>query len=124
MTFWLLMLIINLIVSSTFSALGLHLLRSPKTKQEFFGFKSRMWRKNVDTAKFAYIFCCKYYFFAGLIMIPLSIIAMILVISKPMSTVGFIGTMICTLQALVFATTPLITEIAIRKKFDKYGHRR
>lgn len=35
MTFWLLMLIINLIVSSTFSALGLHLLRSPKTKQEF-----------------------------------------------------------------------------------------
>ncbi len=57
-------------------------------------------------------------------MIPLSIIAMILVISKPMSTVGFIGTMICTLQALVFATTPLITEIAIRKKFDKYGHRR
>jgi len=57
-------------------------------------------------------------------MIPLSIIAMILVISKPMSTVAFIGGMICTLQAFLFATTPLITEIAIRKNFDKYGHRR
>ena len=49
---------------------------------------------------------------------------MILVISKPMSTVAFIGGMICTLQAFLFATTPLITEIAIRKNFDKYGHRR
>lgn len=122
--FWLLMAIIDLIIPLTMIGLGWYLLKSTRGSKEVFGFKSDMWMKNIDTEKFAYNFCSKYYFLVGLIMLTLSIIVMTLVISKAMSTIALIGMIISVLQGFLLASVPLVTEIALRRTFDKDGHRR
>ena len=123
MKFWLLMVGIDLINPLTMIALGWYLLKSRKAR-EVFGFKTAMWVKNNDTEKFAYNFCTKYYFFTGIIMMSLSIIVMLLFISNTVSTIGLVGGIICTVQGFLSAGALLVTELALRKTFDKAGHRR
>ena len=124
MKFWILMLIADLINPIIMISLGLYLLKNTGISKEVFGFKTAMWQKNIDTEKFAYNFCSKYYLFAGLIILPLSTIVMILIISKTMSTIGLISGIICVGQGFLLASAPLVTEIALRKAFDKDGCRR
>ena len=117
------MLIADLINPTIMISLGLYLLKNTGRSKEIFGFKTAMWAKNIDTEKFAYNFCSKYYLFVGLIILPLSIIVMTLVISKTMSTIGLISGIICAVQGFLLASAPLVAEIALRKTFDKDGHR-
>ncbi len=64
MTFWLLVLVL-ILLHSYFFCLRVTFIKKSKNKAEFLVFKSRMWRKNVDTEKFAYIFAVSGHFFAG-----------------------------------------------------------
>lgn len=124
MKFWILMVIVDLISPLAMIGLGCCLLKSKRGSKTLFGFKTAMWIKNMDTEKFADVFCSRYYLFVGLIMIPLSIIVMTLVISKNMSTIALIGGIICTVQGFLLASVPFAAEIALRIMFDKDGNRR
>ena len=124
MKFWILMTIMDLIIPFIMIGFGRYLSNSTRADKELFGYKTAMWIKNTDTEKFAYNFCRSYYFFVGLIMAPISIIAITLIISDAIATVALIGGMICTFQGLLLAGAPLAAEIALRKTFDKDGHRR
>lgn len=113
------MLITDLIIPFTMIGWGLYLSNSSVGIKKLFGYKPTIMMKNIDTEKFAYNFCCKYYFFMGLIMIPISIIAITSVISAPIATVALVGGIIMVLQGSLFVGAYIAVEITLRKKFNK-----
>ena len=125
MGFWFFMLIMNLLIPFTMIGFGKYFMNSaPGNINIVFGYRTSMSMKNQDTWKFAHEYCGKLWYKWGKITLILSIIAMLLLLEKPVDTIGNCGAAICMIQLffLIGAIGP--TESALRKRFDKNGNRK
>ena len=80
--------------------------------------------KNKDTWNFAHKYCGKILYLGGLIILPLSIIPLLFVIGKDTQTIWTAGGIISGFQLLPLLWPIILTEVALRKTFDKNGIRR
>ena len=120
------MFIVNLLIPFTMIGFGIYFIKSagPKNINMLFGYRTPMSMKNNDTWEFAHVYCGNLWRRIGLIMLPVSAIAMFFLIGKENNIIEIFALVIMGVQ-LVFLILPIIpTEMALRKNFDKYGERR
>ena len=98
--------------------------KAPKEINSVFGYRTSMSMKNKDTWEFAHKYCGKIWYVCGMVMLPITVIFMLLVIGKNEDCVGSIGGIICGVQLIPLIGSILLTEIALKKNFDKNGTRR
>ena len=125
MGFWIFMLIMVLLIPFTMIFFGWLLFRkTPKKINYVYGYRTKRSMMNEETWRFANQYCGKAWYLFGLILAPLSVIAIALVFGKGPGTVGMVGGIITMLQLIPLGGAIIPTEIALRKKFDENGKRR
>lgn len=125
MVFWIFMLICNLLMPLLMLVLGWWFKdHAPKTINTICGYRTAMSMKNMDTWKFAHNYFGKLWWKTGLIMLPVSVAAMLLVLGKEEDTVGAAGGIIASVQCVILILSILPVEWALRKNFDKNGNRK
>lgn len=124
MKFWFFMLLINLIFPLTMIFWGKYFIKkAPKEINYIFGYRTKMSMKNKDTWNFAHHYFGKIWFTLGIIILPISIIVMLLIIGKSQNIIATVGGFLCAIQLIPVIVSIIPTEIALRKNFDKDGHK-
>ena len=125
MGFWIFMMIINLILPITMILLGRYYSRkAPKNINWVYGYRTPMSTKNKETWEFAHKYFGKLWYKFGIILLPVSIVAMLFVLGKSENIIGIAGEIICGIQVVMMVLVILPTEHALKKNFDKDGNRR
>lgn len=123
MGFWLFLFLMNLILPISMIFFGNYFKNhAPKKINSFFGYRTEMSMKNQDTWKFAHNYHGKLWFIMGLVTLFLSIILFLTAIGKSENFIAAIELISYTIQIICLISSVVFTEIAIRKKFDKYGN--
>lgn len=125
MGFWIFMLIMTLLIPFTMIGFGKYFLKNtPKEINSIFGYRTSMSMKNKDTWQFAHKYLGKLWHKWGLILLPLTLIAMICVVGKSVDLVGSVGGAICSVQMIPLIGLIIPIEKALKKEFDENGNRR
>jgi uncharacterized membrane protein len=98
--------------------------KAPAKINYVFGYRTTMSMKNKDTWAFAHNYCGKLWKTIGLILLPLSVVAMLFVINKDIYYVSIFGYILVGIQLFLIIGTISPTEKALRKNFDKNGTRK
>ena len=123
MGFWVSMFFMVLLCPVTVIVLGILFVRkTPRRNNPAFGYRSRMSTKNDATWKYAHMVCGKLWFILGAIMLPFSIAAILFFFGGSEDQVGMAGSIIVVVQSVLIAVPIIITEVALRKRFDKNGN--
>ncbi len=125
MGFWVFMLIMDLLIPLVMILLGkLFSVRVPKKINFLYGYRTAMSMKNQETWIFAHKHCGRNCFRVGLVMLPLSAIALLLLIGQDTEIIGLWGVVICLVQVVVLILAIFPTERALKQTFDKEGNLR
>ena len=125
MGFVIFMLIMVLLIPLTMLFFGWLLFRkTPKEINYVCGYRTKRSMMNEETWKFANQYFGKAWYLCGLISVPLSVMAITLVLGKGTETVGTIGGIITMLQMIPLVGAIIPTEIALKKNFDENGRRK
>lgn len=125
MGFWIFMLIMVLLIPLTMLFFGWLLFRkTPKEINYVYGYRTKRSMMNEETWRFANQYFGKAWYLCGLISVPLSVMAITLVLGKGTETVGTIGGIITMLQMIPLVGAIIPTEIALKKNFDENGRRK
>ena len=125
MGFGIFMLIMVLLIPLTMLFFGWLLFRrTPKEINYVYGYRTKRSMMNEETWRFANQYFGKAWYLCGLISVPLSVMAITLVLGKGTETVGTIGGIITMLQMIPLVGAIIPTEIALKKNFDENGGRK
>ncbi len=125
MGFWLFMLLMVLVCPLTMIGYGKKFLNNmPQTINSSFEYRTRMSSINHETREFAHKYCGKIWYVTGLILLAPSVIVMLLVFGKNNDVVGAAGGIIEGIQICLILASIILTELALRKNFDKNGNRK
>ncbi len=124
MGFWSFMFIMDMMLPLIMIICGKWFLKSaPKEINMVVGYRTSMSMKNKDTWDFAHKYCGKLWYKWGMVMLPVSAVAMLFALGKNENTVGIVGGIICTAQVIILIGSIYPTEKALRKNFDRNGKR-
>ena len=100
------------------------LKKPPKHINSFYGYRTSRSMKNQQTWDFAHEVCGRLWFRWGLVLLPLSLLAMLLVLGKDAQELGvwLMGVTVLQLAVLVGSIVPV--ERALKKNFDQFGRKR
>lgn len=125
MTLWIILFFANLLTPGLMIGFGRLFQKSPPEKiNSVYGYRTAMSMKNQDTWEFAHRYNGKVWYTAGMVMLPITILAMILLLWTSEAVITIVGSVICILQLLVLLGTIPIIEKALRETFDKNGNRK
>ena len=125
MGFWLFMLAMNLIIPLSMIFFGKRFMKNaPGQINMLFGYRTTRSTKNQDTWQFAHHFFGRLWYRSGLVLLPLTIAAMLLMFGKDENTVAGAGGLVCMAQIPVMLYAIVPTERALKKTFDKDGSRK
>ena len=127
MNFWIFMLVMNLLTPLAMIIYGRVFEKKPPkiARSKFaFGYRTVMSMRNEETWEYAHRFFGKLWFRFGIAVGLISIIVLFFFIGKDKDTVGFAGMIICYVQLVAMLLPVIPTELALRRRFDKYGNRR
>ena len=125
MGFWIFMFIMDLLCPLVMIAFGRRFINNPpKSVNSFYGYRTKLSMKNETTWKYAHKIAGKIWLYGGLVLLPLSVVAMLFFIGKDIDTVGTAGGIISYIQIIVLLLTLVLTEIELHKHFDKNGNLR
>ena len=127
MNFWIFMLVMNLLTPLVMIIYGRVIEKKPPkiARSKFaFGYRTVMSMRNEETWEYAHRFFGKLWFRFGIAVGLISIIVLFFFIGKDKDTVGFAGMIICYVQLVAMLLPVIPTELALRRRFDKYGNRR
>lgn len=124
MGFWLYCTAMCLLVPALMLYFGWRFLNKPPKKiNALYGYRTSRSMKSQQTWDFAHQMCGKLWFRVGAVMLPLSLLAMLLVLGKEIEATGLWLTGVVTIQVVVMLATIFPVEGALKRKFDKYGRR-
>ena len=119
------MLAMNLIIPLSMILFGKRFMKNaPGQINMLFGYRTTRSMKNQDTWQFAHRQFGTLWYKAGLVLLPLTIAAMLLILGKNENTVGSVGGLICAAQLPVMLYAIVPTERALKKNFDENGNRK
>lgn len=125
MGYWVFMLMSDLLVPLVMIGFGaLFMFRPPRTINSLYVYRTRLSMKNEDTWAFAHRYAGRVWLIGGLILLPISVLAMLPVIGRDEQTVGTWGGIVCILELIPLAASLIPTELALRRTFDDQGNRR
>ena len=125
MGFRIFMFIMVLLIPLTMIFFGWLLFRrTPKKINYVYGYRTKRSMMNEETWRFANQYFGKVWYLCGLILAPLSVIAIAIVFGKEPGTVGTVGGIITMLQMLPLIGAIVPTESELKKNFDENGKRR
>ena len=125
MGFWIFMFIVTLLIPVMMIVFGLIFLKNPPKEINWaYGYRTSMSMKNQDTWDFAHQYVGKIWFKWGIGVAVISVVVMLLVISKDTDTVGWVGGGLAMVQILPLMGAIIPTEMALKRAFDKNGKRR
>lgn len=125
MLFWLWMLAIDLLIPLTMIGFGRKFMAGgPKEINEIYGYRTPMSRRNRDTWDFAHRVCGRFWFVAGLILLPLSVIPLLAMFGGSEDAIGYAGLAVCLGQLVMLCAAVPVTEIALHRTFDRDGQRK
>ena len=123
MKFWIFMMSCNLLIPVLMAVFGrIFVKRPPKKINGIYGYRTKMSMKNMDTWNFAHLYCGRLWWKIGLVMLPVSVIAMFPLLGKDMDTVGLWGGIMEMIQGLVLVLAIIPVERALKKNFDTDGN--
>ena len=127
MNFCIFMLVMNLLTPLVMIIYGRVFEKKPPkiARSKFaFGYRTVMSMRNEETWEYAHRFFGKLWFRFGIAVGLISIIVLFFFIGKDKDTVGFAGMIICYVQLVAMLLPVIPTELALRRRFDKYGNRK
>lgn len=123
--FWLYMLLVDCITPVVMILFGLQFLRNPpKQVNKVFGYRTAMSMKNQDTWAFAHRQCGKVWFLLGILLLPVSALALLPFWHQEVQIIGTAGGIICVAQLLFMVCSAIPVELALRANFDASGRRK
>lgn len=125
MAFWIYMLVMDLLIPAVMIGFGRSFMtKAPQNINATFGYRTTMSMKNKDTWEFAHKYCGKLWFRCGLVLLPLSVIPLLFVLNKDITTVGNVGLIVAGVQLVPLVGSIFPTEAALKRTFDQNGLRR
>ena len=122
---WMFMLITALLIPLMMIVIGaLFTKRVPAKINRIYGYRTGMSMKNKDTWVFAHKHCGKLWQTVGLIMLMFSAGAMAFVLGTEIVDIAIFGGILLFVQISVLIGSIIPTELALKKTFDKHGHRK
>lgn len=122
MNVWCEVFIISMIVPSLIFIAGRSwMVKPPKNINPIYGYRTMMSMKNENTWIFAHKYIGRIWAVAGKIMLFGTLAVMILVSKRGEDTITNAAIVLLLIQTAVIVLSIIPTEIALRKKFDKYG---
>ncbi len=123
MFIWVFMLVCDLILPLFLMFFGKSFEKNPPPEiNDWFGYRTKMSKKNIDTWNFAHRYWGKITFIFGLAALPVSAALMLPVLGQSEEAVGTVGGVICFLQIAMLFITMALTERALKKNFDSEGN--
>ncbi len=124
MGFWIFMLIVVLLIPITMIVFGRLFSKSaPKKINYTFGYRTKRSMMNDETWRFANTYIGKLWYLCGIILLPLSVVAMVFVFGKGRDTVGTFGGILTLVQMIPLIGNIIPTEKALKRNFDEYGRK-
>lgn len=125
MGFWIFMLVMVLLLPVSMLGLGRWFMRRAPGKINYvFGYRTNRSMKNEETWAFAHHYFGRIWYICGIVSLPLSAAAMLLVLGRDTDTVSAVGSVLCCVQLLPVVCAIIPTERALRREFDDDGNRR
>jgi len=125
MSFWIFMLVMDLLVPLTMIGFGRYFLKkAPKEINSVFGYRTAMSMKNRDTWEFAHRHMGKIWCIYGAVLLPVSALPMLFVVGRGEDMVGTVGGIVCAVQVVILIASIFPTGMALKRNFDENGNRR
>ena len=125
MRFWWYMLVCNMLIPAVMIVAGrLMWKRGPKTVNGFIGYRTNRSMKNMDTWKFAHVYCGRLWWKVGWFLIVPTILAHVAFYKSSSSDVSILSLAIVSVQVVALLLTIPPTERALKEKFDENGNAR
>ena len=125
MLFWLYMLVFVLMCPGIMVLFGRMFLRKPPDRiNALVGYRTTMSMMNMDTWTLAHQVCGRFWYRWGMVLLPVSVVAMLFVLGKSTETVGTTGMVIVGVQMIPMVGVIVPTERALRRTFDRNGLRK
>lgn len=117
--FWIFMLIMVLLLPLTMVGFGFYFSKkAPKKINPFFGYRTSRSMKNKETWEFAHHYCGRLWKKIGLIMLPITIIAMLFIYGRNTDVVSIYGMIITLIQVAIMFGSIFPVESALKRKFE------
>lgn len=125
MGFWVFCTASCLLVPAVMLSFGWRFLKKPpKHINSFYGYRTSRSMKNQQTWDFAHQVCGRLWFRWGLALLPLSLLAMLLVLGKDVEELGVWLMGVTVIQIVVLLCSIIPVERALKKNFDQFGRKR
>lgn len=122
--FWIFTLVMVLLIPGTMMFFGNDFLRCPGTINRVHGYRTRRSMKNQQTWDFAHQVCGKIWFWAGAVLLPLSLLAMLPALGRDAGAVGMWCVPVVGVQLVVLIGSIFPVERALKQNFDQFGRKR
>jgi len=120
---WGIILVVVLVMSATMIGFGLYFhLAGPKKINFIFGYRTPMSMKNFDTWRFGNIFAGKLMWRSGAVLLIGSLAALFAIMGQSETIIHTVGIIIVIAHAVMIFGTIVLTEIALRRNFDRNGN--
>lgn len=120
---WILMLATNLLLPLTMIGFGWSFSkRAPQKINPLFGYRTAMSMKNKETWAFAHRYFGRLWLIVGLILLPVTVLAMVPLYGHGDDAVAIAGCVILCVQCVPMLIPILPTERALKNTFDENGN--
>jgi uncharacterized membrane protein len=125
MKFWWIMLAFDLLIPLVMMISGWMMWKHcPKRINWFYGYRTALSMKNMDTWRFAHDYCGKSWLKMGLIMLLPSILLSIPFYHTSVARIGILGLVVNAVQLVVLFVSVYRTERALKRTFFSDGRRK
>lgn len=125
MWFWWFMFVCDLIVPIIMIIGGRMMWKhTPKNINSVVGYRTKRSMKNMDTWKFAHVYCGKSWWRIGWILLIVSIVVQIPFYNCSDDIMGTLGGFLCLIQCFILILSIIPTEMALKKNFTVDGIRK
>ena len=123
--FWFFMLIMCLLIPVSMIGFGKYFINGgPKQVNGTFGYRTTRSMRNEETWRFAHQYSGKIWLYSGLILLPISMVAMLFIYGKGVDMTGIAGLIIVIAEGVVMICVVPFTEAALKRNFDDFGRHR
>ena len=117
--------ILTMLTPVAMLAVGLRWRKHPPRREgNGLAYRTALSEQNEDTWRFAHSVFGRIWYRTGLILLPVTLAAMLLVFGRDKDMVGTVGSIVCLVQLPVMLYAILPTERALKKNFDEDGKRK
>ena len=125
MGMWGIILLVVCVMSAVMIIFGLIFsVAGPRKINYIMGYRTPMSMKNLDTWRFGNMYQGRLMWITGVILLVGSLATLFAVMNAAETTIRTVGIAIIIVHAIMIFGTIIMTEIALRKNFDKNGNRK